>query len=200
MNNPIASFAPIRRHIALFAAVLAADQATKYWARLRFSLPGGEPDYVASISVIGEWLHFRLVYNYGAAFGMKPQNIVPFLHPIVFFVLFSIAAITFLGFYYRRLGADERAARLGILLILAGAVGNLIDRVALHRVTDFIDAGIPGFSPRWPVFNIADSSVCVGIALLLIPPFFARRVQPRAGKSAPPESPPANAAVPPGAP
>jgi signal peptidase II len=163
------------RHAALFAAVLILDQATKHWARLRFSLPSGEPDYGASISLIGEWLHFRLVYNYGAAFGMKPQNIVPFLNPVAFYVLFSLAAIAFLGLYYRRLGAGEGTSRLGILLILAGAFGNLIDRVTIQRVTDFIDAGIPGFSPRWPVFNVADSSVCIGIALLLIPPFFARR-------------------------
>jgi signal peptidase II len=115
------------------------------------------------------------VYNYGAAFGMKPQNALPFLHPVVFYVLFSVAAILFLVLYHRRLGAQEKAARAGILLILAGAFGNLIDRVALHRVTDFIDAGIPGFSPRWPVFNIADSSVCIGIALLLVPPLFAKR-------------------------
>jgi signal peptidase II len=164
------------------------DQATKYWARLRFSLPNGEPDYTAYISVIGDWLHFRLVYNYGAAFGLKPQNMVPFLHPIVFYVLFSAVAIGFLALYYRRAGAGEPATRLGILLILAGAFGNLMDRISMHRVTDFIDAGIPGFAPRWPVFNIADSSVCVGIALLLIPPFFARKTPP--APSAPAETSP----------
>lgn len=181
------------RHLALFVLVLIVDQATKYWARLRFSLPGGEPDYSASLPVIGDWLNFRLVYNYGAAFGMKPQNVLPFLHPIAFYALFSAAAIGFLGVYYRRLGPSEPAARLGILLILAGAFGNLIDRISMHRVTDFIDAGIPGFSPRWPVFNIADSSVCVGIALLIIPPFFARSA-PRAAAPAKetdsPETPP----------
>lgn len=160
------------------AVVLILDQATKFWARTRFSLPDGEPDYNAFIPVIGDWLHLRLVYNYGAAFGMRPQNVLPFLHPVLFYVLFSAAAIVFLSLYYRRLGTGENSARLGILLILSGAVGNLIDRIALHRVTDFLDVGIPGFSPRWPVFNIADSSVCIGIALLIIPPFFARRETP----------------------
>jgi signal peptidase II len=170
----------LRAHAAIFAAVLIVDQLTKFWARARFSLANGEPDYTDFISVAGEWLRFRLVYNYGAAFGMRPQNVVPFLHPIVFFALFSVTAIGFLAFYYRRLGRHERAARLGILLILAGAFGNLIDRIVLHRVTDFIDAGIPGFAMRWPVFNIADSSVCIGIALLLIPALFARNPVPTA--------------------
>ncbi len=170
-------------HTALFTLVLLVDQLTKHWARLQFSLPNGEPNYSDSLPVISDWLHFRLVYNYGAAFGMKPQNVVPFLHPIVFFALFSVAAIGFLGIYYRRLGPGEPAARLGILMILAGAFGNLIDRISMHRVTDFIDAGIPGLSPRWPVFNIADSAVCIGIALLLIPPFFTRSASTR--KTAP---------------
>lgn len=181
-------FSPVfRLHAGIFAAVLALDQITKYWARLRFSLANGEPDYGAHIAVLGDWLHLRLVYNYGAAFGMKPQNITPFLNPIVFYAIFSTAAIAFLAVYYRRLGPAEQAARLGILLILAGAFGNLIDRLTFHRVTDFLDVGIPGVDPRWPVFNIADSSVCVGIALLIIPPFFARKQVPRAPSAEPAE-------------
>jgi len=162
-------------HAGLFALVLIIDQLTKHWMRLRYSLPGGEPDYYLSTPVIGDWLQFRLVYNYGAAFGSRPQSILPFLHPTIFYALFSVVAIFFLGYYYRRLGKKETVARLGVILILAGAFGNLIDRVVMHRVTDFIDVGIPGVSPRWPVFNIADSSVCIGIALLLIPSLFPRK-------------------------
>jgi len=156
--------------LALCAGVLALDQATKYWARVRFSLPGGEPDYLQSIPVLGDWLHLRLVYNTGAAFGMRPQNILPFFSPTLFYMIFSLAAITFLTVYYRRLGPGEKASKIGIILILAGAFGNLIDRLKFHRVTDFIDAGIPGFYPRWPTFNIADSSVCIGMGLLLLLP------------------------------
>jgi signal peptidase II len=155
-------------HLLIFSAVLLADQATKLWARLAYSLPNGEPDSFLSTPVIGEWVQFRLVYNLGAAFGLRPQSIVPFLHPTLFYLVFSLAAIVFLTVYYRRLPPGERSARLGVLLILAGAFGNLIDRVTLHKVTDFIDVGIPGVHPRWPVFNIADSSVCVGIAFLIL--------------------------------
>lgn len=164
-----------RLHALLFIVVLVADQITKYWARARFSLPNGEPDYTRHIAVLGDWLHLRLVYNYGAAFGMRPQDILPFLHPILFYAIFSAVAMGLLGLYYWRLGPGEKTARLGLLLILAGAVGNLVDRLWMYRVTDFLDAGIPGFYPRWPVFNVADSSVFIGVLLLLVPPFLPRR-------------------------
>ena len=158
-----------------FAAILLFDQLTKWWARARFSLPGGEPDWSEHIAVLGDWLHFRLVYNYGAAFGTRPQDIAPFLHPMVFYAVFSALAIAFFVVYYVKLGAHERLARMGIALILSGALGNLIDRMTMGRVTDFLDAGIPGFHPRWPVFNIADSAVFIGILMLIVPPFLPRR-------------------------
>jgi len=171
MIKKLSSF---RAHAAIFLVTLAADQITKWWARARFSLPNGEPDYGDSIAVLGDWFHLRLVYNPGAAFGLRPHDLLPFLHPMSFYVLFSLVAIVLLSLYYRRLGPTEPAGRLGIALILSGAVGNnLIDRLFMHKVTDMFDVGIPGFYPRWPVFNIADSAVLIGLALLVIPPFFA---------------------------
>lgn len=167
----------------LVLLTLAADQATKYWARVKFSFPNGEPDYFLVQSVFGEWLQFRLVYNYGAAFGMKPQALVPFLHPTVFFGLFSAVAIGVLVYYYLRLLPHENWLKTGVALILSGAVGNLIDRLSMHKVTDFIDVGIPGFYPRWPTFNIADSCVCIGVGILLIMPIFLARLSVEADAS-----------------
>ena len=177
-RDRLGSAKTLRLHGIFFGLVLVFDQLTKYWARARYSLPNGEPDYFLSTPIVGEWVQFRLVYNFGAAFGSKPQSIAPFLHPTLFFVIFSLAAIAFLGYYYSRLGFQEKMARLGVVLILAGALGNLIDRIVMHKVTDFIDVGIPSIATRWPVFNIADSSVCVGIALLLIPSFFPKKSVP----------------------
>lgn len=159
-------------------SMLCLDQLTKHWARARFSFPDGSPDYFKSLPVIGEWIQFRLVYNMGAAFGMKPQGLIPFLSPTVFYAAFSLIAMIFLVVYYRRLGPGENFSRLGIALILAGALGNLIDRLRFHRVTDFIDVGIPGVSYRWPTFNVADSCVCVGMGILLLLPFFVKRPSP----------------------
>jgi signal peptidase II len=165
-------------HGGFVALVLLADQITKAWARARFSLPGGSPDYGEHIAVIGDWLHFRLVYNYGAAFGLQPQKILPFLDPVVFFVALSGMAVILLGLYYRRLGPAFGVERAGIALVAAGAAGNnFIDRPLLGRVTDFIDIGIPGVDPRFPVFNIADMSVCSGLGLLVFSTLFTRGPQ-----------------------
>jgi signal peptidase II len=168
--------ARFRLHASVFAVVLFLDQITKWWARARFSGPDGQPDATAFIPVLGDWFHLRLVYNYGAAFGTTPQSLVPFLNPTVFFVIFSLVAIACLGFYYYRLGAKENIARLGVLLILAGAVGNnLLDRPFFHKVTDFIDVGIPDVHPRFPVFNIADTAVTIGIILIFMAPLLTRK-------------------------
>lgn len=159
---------------ALLAVTLAMDQWTKFLARAHFGFPDGEPDYFKVKHVIGEWLQFRLIYNTGAAFGMKPQEILPFLNPTVFYLLFSTAAIGFLLFLYRKLPREDLWQKTGITLILSGAFGNLIDRLMLQKVTDFIDVGVPGYPWRWPTFNIADSCVCVGVAMILISSWIPR--------------------------
>lgn len=170
----------------LLAVTLALDQWTKLLARANFGLPGGEPDFFKVKQVIGEWLQFRLIYNSGAAFGMRPQELLPFLNPTVFYVLFSIAAIGFLFFLYRKLPSDDMWQKAGLTLILSGAFGNLFDRLRFHKVTDFIDVGIPGYSWRWPTFNIADSCVCVGVAMILISSWIPRKAA-HAEASAEPE-------------
>jgi signal peptidase II len=181
----------LRLHAAVLAAVVFLDQVTKQWARARFSGPDGQPDYGAHIAMLGDWLHFRLIYNYGASFGMRPQELLPFLHPVLFFILLTLGAIALLVTYYRKLEPQDKAGRLGIVLILSGAIGNnLIDRPIFHKVTDFIDVGIPGVYPRFHVFNIADSAVTIGILLLFLAPLFARKKP-----STPPLAPEASDAV-----
>lgn len=158
----------------LLLLTLAADQYTKYLARIHFGLPGGEPDYYNVKQVIGEWIQFRLIYNTGAAFGMRPQHFLPFLNPTLFYVLFSTVAIVFLTLLYRKLPRGDYWQKAGITLILSGAFGNLIDRIRFQKVTDFIDVGIPGIPTRWPTFNLADSCVCVGVAMILLASWIPR--------------------------
>ena len=146
MSGPNASKLRSRLGLAaLLAVTLALDQWTKFLARAHFGYPDGEPDYFKVKHVIGEWLQFRLIYNTGAAFGMKPQQFLPFLNPTVFYVLFSTVAIGFLLFLYRKLPREDLWQKSGITLILSGAFGNLIDRIQFQKVTDFIDVGIPGY-------------------------------------------------------
>ncbi|MDB5103418.1 MAG: lipoprotein signal peptidase [Fibrobacteres bacterium] len=182
IENPVAD-RPSRTasHLGLsllLAVTLAVDQWTKYLARIKFGFPDGEPDYFKVKHLVGEWLQFRLIYNTGAAFGMKPQQFLPFLNPTVFYVLFSTAAIGFLVFLYRKLPREDLWQKSGITLILSGAFGNLIDRLRFEKVTDFIDVGIPGFAWRWPTFNIADSCVCVGVAMILLSSWIPRKQGP----------------------
>jgi len=152
----------------LLFATLALDQWTKLLARVHFGLAGGEPDYFKIKHVLGEWIQFRLVYNAGAAFGMRPQQLIPGLNPTLFYALFSAVAIGFLAFLYRRIPRGDNWQKAGITLILSGAFGNLIDRLRFDKVTDFIDVGIPGYAWRWPTFNVADSCVCIGVAMLVL--------------------------------
>jgi signal peptidase II len=195
MTGPNASKIRSRLGLAaLLAVTLAVDQWTKFLARANFGFPDGEPDYFKVKHVIGEWLQFRLIYNTGAAFGMKPQEFLPFLNPTVFYVLFSTAAIGFLLFLYRKLPREDLWQKSGITLILSGAFGNLIDRLKFQKVTDFIDVGLPGYPWRWPTFNIADSCVCVGVAMILISSWIPRKAETPAPAPATPESAPAGTA------
>jgi len=135
--------------MAFFAAALvfAIDRFTKI-AALKF-LDLGE-----SVKAIPGVLRITLVLNDGAAFGI-------FKGKAVFFVSISIAVIIAIVAYLLKSRPLDRAVSVGLGLILGGALGNLADRVVLGRVVDFIDLGV------WPVFNIADSCITIGAAVLV---------------------------------
>jgi signal peptidase II len=98
---------------------------------------------------------FRITHvsNTGAAFGLFPEG------SLVFAIVAAIVSAVIVVYNYR-LPAGHRLLRLALGLQLAGALGNLIDRVRLGHVTDFFDVG------PWPVFNIADASIVAGVAIL----------------------------------
>jgi signal peptidase II len=148
--------------IAIVALVL--DQATKFWA--------SSHHLGWSISVIGDFLRFTLIYNENAAFSMKPQNILPWLSPTVFFGTLTVIACVAAVWFFRGLHKKDYFSRLGIVLIIAGALGNFCDRLRMGKVVDFIDViFIDVIYERWPTFNLADSWVTIGIALLFISSF-----------------------------
>ncbi|MDP9236446.1 MAG: signal peptidase II [Chloroflexota bacterium] len=137
---------------AIAASVVALDQFTKWLVRNHLALYEQWPD--KSI------LHTRIIHvvNSGAAFGIL-QGATPFL---IVTSLFGLAAIVL---YYVYPPMDHGLIRVALGMQLGGAVGNLIDRVRVGAVTDFIDVG--GF----PTFNVADSSITISIIAVLI--FFA---------------------------
>lgn len=124
--------------------ILCLDQASKFIVVRNLSLN-------QSIPVIKNIFHLTLVHNRGAAFGV-------FKNQVSWFILTSIFAIVliFLNFNKPR----HALYNFSLGLILAGAAGNLIDRLFLGYVVDFLDFRI------WPVFNIADSSITIGAVLL----------------------------------
>ncbi len=137
-----------------FIIAITADTSSKAWAES--ALQPGQP-----VSVLGDFFQLILGYNTGVAFGMLANvGIVSTILPAIVIVGLSI-------WFFRALRARElpQASALALGFILGGALGNFLDRVADGRVTDFLDVGIGAL--RLPTFNVADSSVVVGVALLL---------------------------------
>ena len=157
MRDHIRSRVNIFISCATVAGVVLVDQISKiFFSRM---LSFGE-----SIPVLRSVFHITLVHNSGIAFGFfKNQGIVFIIIPII-----AIVLIVFNICYYRSNTQVSQIYIVGFSLILAGAIGNLIDRVLFGYVIDFIDFRV------WPVFNIADSAITIGTVLILIkciPPF-----------------------------
>ena len=163
-------------HIGVIVFSIVADQLTKLWALARFMNETGAPNHDI-INVIGELVRFQLVFNKGAAFSSRPQDLMPFLSPTVFFILISIVACVVMFFFYRNIDKRDWMSRLGVVMILGGAVGNFIDRMRLKMVVDFIDCDLPDFiMTRYPTFNVADSFVTVGVAIIILSPVLLKKV------------------------
>ena len=163
-------------HIGIIVFSIVADQLTKLWALARFTNETGAPNHDI-INVIGEFVRFQLVFNKGAAFSSRPQDLMPFLSPTVFFILISVVAAVVMFFFYKNIDKRDWMSRLGVVMILGGAVGNFIDRMRLQMVVDFSDCDWPDFiMTRFPTFNVADSFVTVGVAIILLSPVLLKKI------------------------
>jgi len=128
-------------------AVVFLDQLTKYLACERLLLN-------ESLAVVPNFLYLTLVHNQGAAFGILKGK-------TSLFIFTSAVTIIFIYFLLTNNQKNHSlGVKMGFALILAGAVGNLIDRISLGYVIDFLDFRI------WPVFNLADTAITCGIILL----------------------------------
>ena len=135
--------------------VLILDQASKFLIDRTMELH-------YSITVVKNFFNITYIRNKGAAFGFLADT--NFRLP--FFIGISIIAIVVILGIYRKLGDDKKLNAVSLSLILAGALGNLIDRIRLGEVIDFIY--VHWYEHYWPAFNVADSAICVGVFLLVI--------------------------------
>jgi len=138
-------------------AIVLTDQATK--AIVVRTMRLGQ-----SIPIVPGYFDFTFVLNPGAAFSLLATLPERIRSP--FFILISVAAAVLIVVYRARHLRGHRLATVSLGLILGGAVGNLIDRIRYGVVVDFLDAHVHQY--HWPVFNVADSAISVGVTLLLI--------------------------------
>jgi len=124
--------------------LLSLDQLTKFFVTKNLS-------YNQSVPVIKGIFHLTLIHNRGAAFGILKNQ-------VTLFIFTSVAAVILIALGLK--GSNKKFYKFSLSLILAGALGNLIDRFFLGYVIDFLDFRI------WPVFNVADSAITVGALLL----------------------------------
>ena len=117
-----------------------------------------------SITVIQDILNITFVRNSGAAFGFLNRVPEHVTKPV--FIVISLAFIVFIVLYYKNINMNNTLINSAFGLIVGGALGNLIDRVRFGMVTDFVEVGLADL--KWPVFNLADSAITVGIIILFI--------------------------------
>jgi signal peptidase II len=137
-------------------AVLGLDQASKI--AVRSSL-----DIGAAVPVIPGVFNLVHVTNHGAAFGLL--NNADMTWQTYLFAAASVVAVIALLFLVAQARDDETAFLWGASMVLGGALGNLVDRLSLGHVTDFLDVYFKSY--HWPAFNLADAGICLGAGLLL---------------------------------
>ena len=143
----------------LSALVVMLDQATKALAELYL-------DPYRATNLL-PFFDLRLAYNRGAAFSFLSEAGG---WQRIFFIVLTVVVLVFLLHWLWRLKGDQRLVPAGLSLVIGGAVGNLVDRVATGAVVDFLDFYYQSW--HWPAFNVADSAITVGVVLLLVDSLF----------------------------
>lgn len=148
----------------LTPAIILFDQITKQMVIDRFQL--GE-----SIVIIPSYFNFTYIRNTGAAFGILATADPAFRVP--FFIIVPMIALAAIFAIFRSLSKNDVRNSLALALVVGGAIGNLIDRVAYGYVIDFLDFHWR-YRAHFPAFNIADSAICVGVGMLMVDIIFRK--------------------------
>jgi signal peptidase II len=155
----------LRRRLEIWvpAIVVVLDQLTKWAVRARVPLH-------SSVEVIPDFLDITHVRNTGAAFGML--DAVDFPGKSIVIGVIAVCALIGVAMYAGTIASGQVLSRLGIALIIGGAAGNLIDRLVVGSVVDFVDAYWGSF--HFWAFNVADSAITIGVALMILDMIGAR--------------------------
>jgi signal peptidase II len=145
------------RRIALVAGVavfvFVLDRITKMWVEQNIPLHEGR-------EVVGEYVRIVHTQNTGAAFGLLPER-------TTLLSVLSVVAVIAIVYYYRQFANSSPLVTATLGMQLGGAFGNLLDRVTKGYVVDFVDVGLPA-GPRFWAFNVADSSIVLGIVFVTL--------------------------------
>ena len=158
MVDAVGGIARVRRlEIWMPLAIVVLDQLTKWLVRVRVPL-------YSSVEVIPNFLDITHVRNTGTAFGFLDS--VNFPGKTLAIGIVAMCALIAVALYAGTMASQQIMARVGMALIIGGAAGNLIDRLLVGSVVDFVDAYWGGF--HFWAFNVADSAISVGVALMIL--------------------------------
>lgn len=161
--------AKILRLVAVSGITVILDQITKL-------LVAAYIGYGQDIAVIPGFFNLTHVLNPGGAFGLFAQQGA--MVRVMFFLVFSLVAVGLILYLYVGIPETHPMLANGLSLIFGGAVGNLIDRVRMGKVIDFLDVYLGDL--HWPAFNVADSAICIGVGIFMFHILFNR--MPEQGK------------------
>lgn len=143
------------KYILLLIVLLIVDQASKFGIHAGMELH-------ESFVVIPGFFDITYLQNTGAAWSMLEGN-------MIFFYIISVIALVIMIYFFRSVDHTDTLTKYGIVCMMAGTIGNLIDRVLFQYVRDFFDFNIFGYD--FPVFNVADMALCFGVFLIFLSVF-----------------------------
>ena len=161
----------MKTFLIVTAAVILIDHVVKWIIKTNMYLN-------QTINVIGEYFTISYILNSGIAFGLFDDNPSPLKTPLL--IIISFVALGIILYIFLTLPKDIRWSGLSMGLIFGGAIGNIVDRVVRGEVVDFLDVDFPDIRipalnvhmTRWPTFNVADSCISIGAAILIWDGFF----------------------------
>jgi len=149
------------KDIAIILGIIILDQITKMWVQMDFIDPHMPLEITPFFNLV-------LAYNHGISFSMLKAG-TPL--QVGALTIMALAIVAYLAIWLRRGPATIVAWALS--LIIGGALGNVIDRIRLGAVVDFLDFHVGGW--HWPAFNVADSAICLGVALIILDNFMGEK-------------------------